>query len=245
MAIAVTAKFLLGVNSASGGTVSSLASDANQLMLIAVWNRVTSGTAALPTISGTARTWTQIATQLSGDNFKRVTLFRSLQSGAVTEDAVIDCGATQTHIRYAGTGFAGINTGGTNGSSAIVQSLGGTNSGAQTGITITLSAFASTENAAYGYVAKDGSNNITEGSGFTMLGEDTGYPTVHHEYKANDATVDWSWSSESTYTVAIACEVAIAPTSIKKFMSISQANLKKVIGVTNANIKKLAGVANS
>lgn len=244
MAITVAYKTQVGSNSASSHTVVNLASSANQLMLLSVWNNKAAATADLPTVSGTARTWTQVATVLSADNTKRNTLFRSLTAGAVTEDAVVNCTNTQTHIRIVGAGFTGIDTGGTNGANAIVQSGTNTNAGAQTGILITLSAFASSSNVAYGFVAKNGSNDITEGSGFTKLSEDTGYPTVHHQYKLNDNTVDWSWSSESATTNAVACEVAIDPTDISKISGVSQANVKEVSGVAIASVKKIAGVSN-
>ena len=208
MAITVTSLAFVGSNSVTSHTTASLAMAANKLITVEVWNKVPSGTANLPTCTGATKTWTQIATQLSADNLNRMTFFRSLDSSLITETITADCTATQDYIRINVVEWGGVDTSGTNGSGAIVQSGSNTNAGSQSSITVTLSAFGSVNNAAWGVMAKPGVNAVTLGSGFTLIAADQGTPQVNSEWKLNDNTVDWSWTAESIATVAMAVEIA-------------------------------------
>jgi len=210
MAITVANLANVGSNSATSHETAELTFPANQLITIGVWNEVGSGTADLPTCTGTAKTWTQIDTQLTADNLTRMTLFRSLDSSEISETIVADCTNTQTYIRVVVHKWDGVLTTGTNGADAVVQDAGATNTGTQTGITVTLSAFADARNVAWGFVATSAAVDATVGSGFTQIAEDTGDPSYNSEWKKNDNTVDWTWSSAGVNCTAMAIEVAAA-----------------------------------
>jgi hypothetical protein len=88
--------------------------------------------------------------------------------------------------------FGNVNTSGTNGSEAIVQSATKTSDG-NTALTVTLGAFGSTDNATFGTFG-DG-NNITPGSGFTELSD---YGAVGWNRDSDNQT---QWRSDNDITV--------------------------------------------
>ncbi len=112
-----------------------------------------------------------------------------------------------------------MDTSGSNGSGAIVQSKTNTVS-TGTSLTVTLdSGITQTNNATFGGFRKAGQGNaVTPGSGFTELGEatDSTDGRIESEYKAVGAntTVDASWS-DTINALGIAVEVknAIVPTT--------------------------------
>jgi hypothetical protein len=90
--------------------------------------------------------------------------------------------------------FSGIDTSGTDGSGAVVQSV--TNSGTPlSSLTVTLAAFGSVDNATYGTFSTNGNvTGWTPGSGFTLIHEQanaTDGPSFATEFRAdNDTSVD-------------------------------------------------------
>jgi hypothetical protein len=103
--------------------------------------------------------------------------------------------------------FGGVDTSGTNGSGAIVQSATNINETFNTGMTVTLGAFSSASNATYGglWTYTSTSGGITPGSGFTELGESIRVrDTIETEWKStNDTTVDGTWASSQSEGIAI------------------------------------------
>jgi len=106
--------------------------------------------ADLPTLSGCGLTWVQVATVTWDTSaIKRVTIFRALgaspRAGALTADFG---GVAQTGCHICVVEFGSVDTSGTNGSGAVVQS--GTNSGtASTSVTVTLAALTGSDNAVW------------------------------------------------------------------------------------------------
>lgn len=194
---------------ATSYTTASVSPTANHLVLLAVHNNA-SGTAGTPTASGNSLTYVQIATVTYSGNSNRVTLFRALggspSSGAITIDYG---GSTQQAAIWAVIDCANVDTSGTDGSGAIVQSL--TNTGAAvTSLTITLSAFGSTNNATFGAFGHAVGNDVTAGSGFSELTDTSAtapVDTLFTEFRNNnDTTVDASISA-STQWGGVAIEI--------------------------------------
>ena len=141
------------VMTSSTSNLSSFASasftpTANALVLVTVANTKASA-ADTPTLTGNGLTYVQVAsTTWDASTAKRITLFRAMGSspsaGAVTADFA---GAGQTGCHICAVQFTGVDTSGTNGSGAIVQS--GTNSGGTASVTVTLSALTGSANAVY------------------------------------------------------------------------------------------------
>jgi hypothetical protein len=203
MAIAITNIAAATSFSDTGATSYATASwtpVANRLYLASVTTRTgITVDPTVPTASGNGLTWVQVATALYDDTSssrRRVTLFRALGASPTTGSLTFDeAGQSQTNACWAVDEVTGMDTTGTNGSGAIVQSVPGVDvSGLASSLTITLAAFSSVNNATYGafgYVTAGGT--ITVGSGFTLLGDTFGGGSMRSttEWKtANDTTVD-------------------------------------------------------
>lgn len=203
-----------GVNAASYNT-ASITPTANRAILIWVANVRTAGTSNIPTLTGNGLTWVQVATVLAGTT-DRLTLLRTMgaspSAGAVTIDFA---GQTQAYCMWSISEWDGVNTGGTNGSAAIVQAATNAQSSV-TALTVTLGAFTAPANATAGgvYVSSI-AENIVPGTGFTELGEiqdASELAVLESEWRAdNDPTVDWSWTTGSNNALGIAVEIAAAP----------------------------------
>jgi hypothetical protein len=143
----------------------------------------------------------------------------SPSSGAITIDFA---GQTQTDVIWSVEQCSGMDTTGTNGSGAVVQSAVNNVAGTfSTGtFTVTLAAFSDTNNGAYGVITCDntlnGSGSV--GSGFTQLVNTQALPsggnlqTYLTEWKAtNDTTVDASMPGDGATSIGgIAIEIKAA-----------------------------------
>lgn len=200
---------------AASYTTASVSPTGNDLILVAVLN--SKGTTPdTPTISGGGvTTWTQVATRLRS-TANRLTVFRGVAPASPTPATiVIDfAGATQTSCAWSVGDYSGCDTGGTNGSNAIVQEVDNDFAGA-TSASITLAAFGDAANATYGAFHHGANETTTAGTGFTRLSDVFGSAPSNAlmvEFRNdNDTTVDASWSSSSP-SIGIAIELKSAAT---------------------------------
>lgn len=205
---------------ATSATSASITPTANNLVLVTVVSRTSSGDPNHPTLTGNSLTYVEIASA-NYDNTgtqKRVTLFRAMGSSPTSGTIAIDfAGQTQTDIKWSVDQASGTDTSGTNGSGAIVQSATNADtSNLATALTVTLAAFSSTNNATYGGFGKGGSGGHTVGSGFTQLSNETsaGAITVSTQWRVdNDTTVDVT-SSEAGEQGGIAIEIKAATAGV-------------------------------
>ena len=206
---------------ATSFTTASITPTANQLVIATVVN--TAATAGTPTLSGNGLTWVQIDTQLVAASGVRTTMFRTMgaspSSGAVT----IDFGAdTQTGCAWAIDAFAGIDTSGTNGSGAVVQSAKGAVDA--TSITVTLAAFGSTDNGAAFGMGRGRAEASTFDTGWTEI-VDTTYSTpntaIETQWRAdNDTTAGASWvTSGKAAGIAIEIKAAAAASDVDSMVT--------------------------
>lgn len=197
---------------------TSITPTANRLVLLAihVWN---SGVSITPpaSVTGCGLTWVIIASEhyqvLSGVENQSVFLYRALgaspAAGAVT---ITTGGETWQELVYAVSEFAGVNTSGTNGSGAIVQSAtsnGG--GGSSTTLSVALTA-TDAANAAYGLTGINLGENISPGAGFTEIHDlTTAGIGLETQWKASGSVtgVDASWTTSSARG-GIAVEIAAA-----------------------------------
>lgn len=217
MAIAFT-------NITTAGNGSSLTSystasgsgTANALQLLLVGSQTAAATTNIPTITGAGLTWVQVATSIDSGNMRRATLFRAMgtpSAGALTIDFA---GQSQTRCGWSWSEATGVDTSGTNGSGAIVQSATAENNGgSSSGITVNLGAFSSANNATYGCIrfGTTTAGTVTPGSGFFEIGEAPSGSFISYQSQynlSNDTTCDWTWTSEATFTEAIAAEIKAA-----------------------------------
>jgi hypothetical protein len=203
-------------------TSASIAPAGSQLVVAGVHVRSGSGvTAAISLAGGGMTAWDTILdfeydTVGTGTNKARIAVFRSLQASPSSGTVSIDCGATAVGAcEWTFAQFDGVDTSGANGAGAVVQSAQTVaDSAAATSATITLSAFGSVDNAAFGFFGIMLNEIPTLGAGFTglNLGVSGTAPVTgsRGEWKLNDDTVDMSWSSAVFGGIAIEIKAAVA-----------------------------------
>lgn len=116
------------VTSPSSSTTASISPTADSLVTVFVMNYRAAGSPNTPTVSGASMTWDQVATTAFGASSEmRITKFRAMASSPGSGALTIDFGGqTQTTVFWSIEEFAGVHTGGTNGSVAIRQFKTGT-----------------------------------------------------------------------------------------------------------------------
>lgn len=203
----------------STATTSSVTLTANRLHLLTVSSQQFNGSPAeTPTCTG----WTQVVTfvyyNAGGTNIpsSRLTILRRMPSSNETGTHTIDFNTVnQTEVVYSiDQSDANVETGGTNGSAAIVQSA--TGSGNSTALSATLAAFGNANNGTFGAgtIYTSGMTTWTVGTGFTALANLAGGFTTDlsllTEYRTdNDTSVDATASGAGDWGM-IALEIAAA-----------------------------------
>lgn len=208
----------------STASTSSVSPSANKLLLLTVLSRTAiTADPNQPTVTGNGLTWVAVDSLLwdtSSSSRKKTTVFRAMGSSPSTGAISIDFGGqNQTHVSWGLEEFTGIDTSGTNGSGAIVQTAKGfDDTTEQASFTVTLGAFSNINNATFGaWGCGDDSSPTTAGEGFTKYSDVTisgaGDPRLTTEFKnSNDTSVDISWAGTVLEKGGIAIEIkALAP----------------------------------
>lgn len=131
MAIAPTALAGAGDQSnASSYATASITPTANCLIEATITNRRASAVAT-PTLSGNGLTWVQVDTvDVTAAGVARITVFRAMGASPSAGVVTIDFGgSTQINCCHSIVEYAGVDTSGTNGSGAVVQSKTATGTG--------------------------------------------------------------------------------------------------------------------
>lgn len=214
MVLAVTA--LTSGEDTDGGTSATSASitpTGNALVICDVMNIDADFSApATVTVAGNGITWTSVATlthfNIGANDLIRITRFRGMVASPSSGTVVITAAVAQLSIAYSIYEITGVDTSGTHGSGAVVQTV--TNDSADVGVsslTITLAAFGSANNMAIGAFCYggEGTSDFSVGTGFTQIHE-TATALLFTEYKLNDTTVDAS-NSTTQPLAGIASEI--------------------------------------
>lgn len=186
-------------------STDSISPASGSLVLVGIGSNHPSGTPNIPTVSGLSMTWDQIDTVVIGSK-QRTTLLRGVANGNSGALTISHGGQNQQNIYWGVVQITQVDTGGTNGSNAIVQSnrTSGTGSGSAT---VTLSSFTNLNNSTFGVIYYNAGVGISPGSGFTEIGEALSSHVFETEFKSsNDTSVDWSFAGVETHT-AIAVEL--------------------------------------
>ena len=161
----------------SSSTTASTTPASNKLQLLLVASRTgITANPNQPTATGNSLTWVAIASVIydsTSSSRRRVTLFRALGASPTAGAITIDFnGQNQTDVVWILDEATGMDTSGTNGSGAIVQSATNVDEGGSaTALTVTLAAFGSVDNGTYGGFGWDGDPTATAGTGFTEIDE--------------------------------------------------------------------------
>lgn len=187
------------VNTASVSPLS------NSLLLLAVMlRRGDSVQPVQPTITGNGLTWVLVNSVYYDSvppSMKTLFVFRAMGASPSTGSVTINIGAGNgvTDVIWTLDEFTNVNTSGTNGSGAIVQSVvNSDNSDTISTLTATLSAFSNIRNATYGAITisnlSTGVTSMAAGTGFTKLSDVDDNVTnnsIGSEFRSdNDTTVD-------------------------------------------------------
>lgn len=209
-AVAATNLDTTGTNvDSSSFNSDSFTPTANDLVL--AWIYTISATAdATPTATSFLGplTWTMVGSiddQGNGTGLRRLTLFRAMSTTSALSSVTFDYAAqTQTGAAWSIVQYGGVDTSGTNGAGAVVQSALGHVSGTATSLTVTLGAFGSASNATAG--------------GFGMPLNTAGLPAVGSGYTAtgqrNQSTPNLSMGSEFLASNNTAVNMTSAASSV-------------------------------
>lgn len=218
---AVSCSVLTASSSTTNATsyaTASVSPGANRLVLAASAQTRNASSACVDndveSVTGNGLTWVLVNRQCFSDGVsptQTVETWRSMgaspSSGAIT---IATGSASQINMAWAIVECDGVDTSGSNGSGAIVQSaINKVEPG--TSLTATLGAFGNAGNATLGVFANATNQAITEGSGFTELTEQQVSEglTLQVEWKAtNDTSVDASFASVDAGAVAIEIKAA-------------------------------------
>ena len=181
-------------------TTASISPAANALITVAVLMERPSGVRTPSLSGGGMSTWTLVssvdfATTSSPD--MRLMIFRAMSANPGSGTLTITFSSSPDNAMWIVSQWDGVETGGTNGSAAIVQT-GSQRSNGATNLTVSLAAFASANNVAYGVVgvARNGPT-VSPGSGFTEISEQSSGEAsdLAVEWASNQPTVRASWGS--------------------------------------------------
>jgi len=202
-------------------TTASISPASNALVLLLVRGRRSNGLGSSPTVSGNGLTWVEIVSvgfELVSTGWCRLSLFRAMgvspSSGTVS---INYSGGNLNCCFWSIVQFEGVDTSGTNGSGAVIQSATNAQDSGTT-LTVTLSAFSDPGNATYGgFSISKATEAINPGSGFTEFAEAQGTGTsadsgtIQSEYLlGNDTSVDASWATSANDSGGIAVEIKAA-----------------------------------
>ncbi len=216
-AVTATNLYSGGSNAASQSSfvTSSTSPGANKLILLAVGYYTDGAGATISSVTGNGLTWVVVASTSFVSGFYRTYLFRAMGSSPSSGAATINFSVADIYNVAVGINeFSNVDTSGTNGSGAIVQSATNTSDSA-TSLTVTLGAFGSTDNATFGAFGHPNASP-TAGTGFTQLSE---YHSVgwnrnigtQTEWRSdNDTTVDISVGSSAVMGIAVEIKFAAA-----------------------------------
>lgn len=222
-ALPITKTDLTSGSSSTNATsyvTASIAPAANQLILLAVeQNLAGTGIPVCPTVTGNGLTWVEVAGNNHWDagapNFwSRTCVFRAMLATTPTAGTVtLNFGAvSQDSVAWSIAEFDHVDTTGTNGSGAVVQSASfGANNAAA--LSVTLATFGNVNNATYGAFGAGNTGatprTFTPGAGFTEI-HDTGaqYAAIGTQWRAdNDTTVDTTLNASASGVGGVALEI--------------------------------------
>mgnify|MGYP000930239427 CR=1 FL=1 len=206
---------------ATSYNTASVSPTSNNLVLVSVANSL-SGTPTTPSLSGNGLTYVQVNTVVydASGTQRRLTTFRALGASPSAGAITISFGATtQLNCIWVVDQFSGVDTSGTNGSGAVVQSATNSATSAPSALTVTLAAFGSANNATYGSFSwNDNANTATPGTGFSELNEHqqaTEQISIQSQWRAdNDTSVDVSLTGATGEIGGIAVEIKAATATV-------------------------------
>ncbi len=196
-----------GASTTDGTTFTTgvVAPGPNRLVLLSLaYARTDSVTPAVDSVTGCGLTWVserKTAYETTGTDRYALQVYRAMGSLPTSGAITISCSAPGfAGCCWSVVEFDAVDTSGTSGSGAVVQSVAISTAGA-TSLTATLAAFGSANNATFGAFAHEADEGATIGAGFTELHDQshaTPVQALATEWRSdNDTTVNMSWTTSS------------------------------------------------
>lgn len=192
----------------SPAATASVSPGSGNLVLVAIGLFKSSGSPTNPaSVVGNGITYALVAASGDfNDGFgpKRTLLYRGL-SASPSAGAITITGGTFDLVSWAVSEVSGVDdSGGSNGSAAVVQSAVNQNGSSATSLTITLGAFGSVDNGAFACGYSYNGNPLTPEAGWTELFDGSASDEPETMWRAtNDTTPSWTFSSDRIGGVAI------------------------------------------
>lgn len=211
---------------ATSYTTASVSPGADRLILLCLTINRNSAAAVTPTISGNGLTWVQIGSTVTFATDvtiqSAICIFRAMgaspSAGAITVD---HGGVTHEGLQWAVIEVTGMDTSGTNGSGAIVQSDSArlpTVAEAALSISKALASFADSNNRGFAWACHSFTEQIVPRTSWTELVDVSTATAPSRDSEAQwsdaagaDATVSCSWATTSSRAAIMGLEIAIAP----------------------------------
>ena len=179
---------------------TSISPAPNALVTVAVLSH-RSTSAISPSLSGGGMTsWSLVASvDFDAINLplRRLTIFRAMSPAPGSGPITISFTNSVSNVQWIVSQWSGVETSGVNGSGAIGQT-GSNHTDGSNALAVSLGAFGSPNNVAYGVVGVSGSGiAVTPGGGFAEIAEQPSGESsaLEAEWATNDNTIDASWAS--------------------------------------------------
>jgi adhesin/invasin len=205
------------VNNVKIFTTASIAPAPNTLVTVAVTTHNSTAAAPSPTLTGGGMaSWDVVATityDVVGTPKKRITIYRAMSSTPGSGPITITSSATLSNCQWIVSQWSGVETGGTNGSGAIVQT-GSNAADAVTTLSTPLAAFANSADVAYGVFGVNSNVvAITPAAGFTEIDEQPSTEStaadLFAEWAVNQPAIAATWATKNAGALGV--EIKAAP----------------------------------
>jgi adhesin/invasin len=199
------------VNNVKIFTTASISPAPNTLVTVAVTTHNATAAAPAPTLTGGGMaSWDVVATvtyDAVGAPKKRITIFRAMSPAPGSGPITITSSITLSNCQWIVSQWSGVETSGSNGSGAIVQT--GTNAAdAVTTLATPLAPFGNSANVAYGVFGVNSNVvAITPGAGFTEIDEQPSTEStaadLFAEWGVNLPTINATWTTKNAGALGV------------------------------------------
>lgn len=149
---------------ANNYNTASFTNQAGKLHYFVAYSQASSGTPNVPTISGQSLSYTQVATKTNGSS-ERITIFSFTGNGNTGVTNIDYGGQNQNYCVWLVDYFTNVSQ-----TASAVQTASASADTGATSFSVTLAAFANSQNATYACVGKPASNAVTPGGSMVQLG---------------------------------------------------------------------------
>jgi hypothetical protein len=192
----------------TGFTTASISPSSNALVLLGV---IQTATAETPTVTGNGLTWVNVTT-VAVDSARRLCVFRALGSSPSAGTVTITYGSSQASCAWSIVQCTNVDTSGSAGSGAVVQSATGTAT-AGTSVAATLSALEDSSNVNVSFVGLDTNASVTPDADFTELGDDgeaNNNITIESEWALNQTNCTATFATADAGIIAVEVKSGLA-----------------------------------